>query len=230
MKWDEHTLREECAKISPEVQAKFDSFPYMIQKIDLARYVVLYNYGGISVDTDMKSFKSIKYIPGFEKNDFIVSYVGFPGNIFGILNNALIICKKNHPILHDLIMSITQENLLESDYAKKELYIYTTTGPYKFNSIIKAHTGEALIIDNKYLEPCLSMDPFCKISPDSIMDHKHEVSWMDGGTKLFLQLCITLLYFIIYLLAPALLIVFFICLISGKFFRRVKLFFRGRFR
>lgn len=202
MKWDEKGLREECAKISVAVLEKFDSFKYIIQKVDLGRYAVLYNYGGISVDTDMASFKPIAGVPGFNTKDFIISYSAFPAYIIGWVNNGLIMCKKNHHILFDLIMNITETNVKESDFVTKELYINATTAPSKFNELVYKNRDEVLILDHKYFEPCFSVDPLCEPGDDSIMDHKHELSWFHGCMKWLAQFVIILIYVLLGVFLP----------------------------
>jgi len=206
MQWDEESLREECAKVDPAVLTKFDSFPHLIQKVDLGRYVVLHNYGGVTVDTDMKSLKSIIATPHFTEHDFIVSSSAFPTNLAGWINNALIMSSPQHPILHELIMSIAHCQRKESDFTSKELFIDATTSPSKFNSILGRHRSEILVLDHRYFEPCFSVDPICAPGEQSIMDHKHELSWFNGITKLLCQILIVLIYGLLYIGIPGLVI------------------------
>jgi mannosyltransferase OCH1-like enzyme len=204
--WDEASLRRECGRISPSVQAKFDSFPHLIQKVDLGRYVVLYNHGGISVDTDMKSLRPIEFTPQFSTHDFIVSYSAFPANMLGWINNALIMCRPGHPILLELITSIADCQKKVADFASKELYIDATTSPSKFNSVLYKHSAHILILDHTFFEPCFSVDPICSPGSSSIMDHKHELSWFHGFTKVLCQIFIVLIYGILYIGIPGLLL------------------------
>jgi mannosyltransferase OCH1-like enzyme len=206
MQWDEQGLRAECAKVGPEVMDKFDSFKYLMQKVDLGRYAVLYNYGGISVDTDMKSFKSIDATPGFADHDFIVSYSAFPGNALGIINNALIMVKKEHPVMRKLIMRIVACKAKEAEFPSKELYIGATTSPTMFNTIVYENFSEVHVLNNVFFEPCFStIDPVCRPSNKSIMDHQHELSWFNGWMKLFVQFLILLMYAFIILIIPVIL-------------------------
>ena len=204
--WDEAGLRRECGRISAAVQAKFDSFPHLIQKVDLGRYVVLYNYGGISVDTDMKSLRPIETTPHFSESesDFIVSYSAFPANLAGWINNALIMCKPHHPILLELITSIADCQRTADEFPTKELYIDATTSPSKFNGVLYRHLSEIVILDHTFFEPCFSVDPVCRPGPTSIMDHKHELSWFHGYTKLLGQLTFIVLYAALYVGLPIL--------------------------
>ena len=196
MKWDEGTLRAECLRVSPATAAKFDAFPLMIQKIDLGRYVVLYNYGGISVDTDMVQLKPIDKTPQIETADFIVSKSPFPGNLQFECNNALIMTSFNNPILLDLINTI-----IATDYSftvDNATYVNNTTGPIVFNNVIALYNPDIVKLNNKYFEPCNSFNKLCRVDTSSIMDHQHEASWQPSWMHflsylLFIVWCIVLL-------------------------------------
>jgi mannosyltransferase OCH1-like enzyme len=190
LQWDEHSLRVECAKFSKEVLDKFNSFPYLIQKVDLSRFVVLYNYGGVSIDTDMKSLKPIDTTPNIESADCIVSMGSFPLNVLGYTNNAVFLIKPRHPLMYDIINSIVESNKKESSYFSKELYIDATTGPRFVDSIVKRH--DVIKIDNIYYEPCNEYFP-CSIDAESIMDHQHGNSWMDSSSIIIIKILIFLL-------------------------------------
>jgi mannosyltransferase OCH1-like enzyme len=202
MQWDEKSLREECMKIGPEVAAKFDEFPYLVQKVDLGRYVVVYNHGGITVDTDMKSLRSVSNTPNIDTADMIVSYSAFPANMLGIFNNAMIFAKPHHPALHELIQTIVESSVKESDFPNKEMYINATTAFSKFNKIVNAHKDTIVFLDHKYFEPCFSVDPVCKPTSASIMDHKHELSWFNGYTKILAKILIVILYLLVFVVIP----------------------------
>uniref|UniRef100_A0A6C0L6C9 Glycosyltransferase n=1 Tax=viral metagenome TaxID=1070528 RepID=A0A6C0L6C9_9ZZZZ len=177
MHWDEESLRRECALVGNAVLEKFDSFSHLIQKVDLGRFVILYNYGGISVDTDMKSLNSIDTTPYIDLADCMISKGAFPLNLTGRTNNAVILTRPRHPFLHDLILTITSSNL-EEQYSTKEMCIYYTTGPHLFETVLERHRDEVVFLDNRFYEPCFSLDPMCNPKEDSIMDHQHEMSWI----------------------------------------------------
>ena len=151
MHWDEESLRRECALVGNAVLEKFDSFPHLIQKVDLGRFVILYNYGGISVDTDMKSLNSIDTTPYIDLAYCMISKGAFPLNITGRTNNAVILTRPHHPFLHDLILTITSSNL-EEQYSTKEMCIYYTTGPHLFERVLERHRVEVVFLDNRIYE------------------------------------------------------------------------------
>jgi len=194
MQWDETSLRHECGKLGQEVVAKFDSFSLMIQKIDLGRYVVLYNYGGITVDTDMVSLKPIDETPGIETDALIVSMAGFPYNWLGYANNALLIAKAHHFIIQEIIQTIVSNTTSSED-------IYNTTGPLLINNIITKYPDSIIKLHNRYYEPCsLHYSMVCSPSKDTIMDHQHDTFWWNPFSKfihlIFLIICYLLVFLI----------------------------------
>jgi mannosyltransferase OCH1-like enzyme len=172
----------------------------MIQKIDLGRYVVLYNYGGITVDTDMVQLKPIDETPNINTDKLIVSSSAFPLKYFGFINNALLIAKKNHYVVKDIIQTIISNNKTASDFLEKTVFIINTTGPVMFSKIIKNHSDSIIILDNKYYEPCISLDMLCSPGKDAIMDHQHDGSWQNPFIKFMYSILYILLYLIIFLI------------------------------
>ena len=209
MTWDETSLRQECMKLGQDVAERFDSFPYLMQKVDLGRYVVIYNYGGISVDTDMKSLRPISETPHLDTDKLIVSYSAFPVSVLGFVNNAMILAKKYNPVLLKLIQSIVQTPVKESDYPTKEFYIDASTSPSRFNTIIFKYKENVLFLDHRHYEPCFSVDPVCRPNKYSIMDHKHELSWFHGTTKHFVTWLLYLLYLTLFVIFPIVFLVWF---------------------
>jgi len=224
MKWDEKSLRKECLKISDECLAKFESFELIISKVDFGRYVVLYNYGGISVDTDMVSLQPIRNTPYIGTSDFLISYQAYPFNLLNIKNNAVIICTPKNSILKDIIIAIIQNKKVVSDFMSKELYVHFTTSNYVVGEILNAHPNEFKVLDYKYFEPCNSNDPYCTIPSDSIMDHQHEMSWMNPIMRYFFAFMFFVLNYFVYIL-------FIIgAAVAYSIYRKNARFFKGRRR
>jgi mannosyltransferase OCH1-like enzyme len=193
MRWDEKSLQNECQKLGKEYLDKFNELPHMIMKVDFGRYVVLYNHGGISVDTDMYSLNPILSLSELKNHNFIISNSAFPSNMFNYVNNALIIVTPHNPIMKEILLGILKSKNKEKDHISKETYINNTTGPTYINSIVKSHDS-VYILDNKYFEPCMSSDPVCKPSKETIMDHQHELSWMNPYLKFLSKVFYILLY------------------------------------
>lgn len=178
MQWNEADLRKECLKYSAECAERFDSFDLMILKVDLGRYVVLYNYGGISIDTDMAPLKPLSNTPGINNDIFMISMSAFPLNMLGKINNAVILTPVQNELLKKIIDTIISEKKNCDAFITKEMCVENITGPLFINDIIYNSKLPYKIMNNKYYEPCFNNDVMCSINKNSIMDHKHEGSWV----------------------------------------------------
>lgn len=183
-KWDEKSLRAECEKFSPEALAKFDGFINMIQKIDFGRYIVLYNYGGVSIDCDVECRRPLDKTPGIDRYDLIVSknsLTNLENKVasFGlskdlvIINNATICCSPENPIMKKLI-----EFLIENESWNEDLLLDTQlkTGPLILSVFFNKYLDDILILDSDVFEP------FGNINKRTILNHKYDQSWTGFGT------------------------------------------------
>lgn len=183
-KWDEDSLRDECGKFSPEALAKFEGFTNMIQKIDFGRYVVLYKYGGVSIDCDVECRRPLDKTPGIDRYDLILSKnplnkLENKFTTFGlskdlvIINNATICCSPENPIMKKLI-----EFLIENESWNEDLLLDTQlkTGPLILSVFFNKYLDDILILDSDVFEP------FGNINKRTILNHKYDQSWTGFGT------------------------------------------------
>lgn len=185
MKWDEGTLRAECEKFSPEALKKFDGFDNMIQKVDFGRYVLLHNYGGVSVDCDAKCLRPLEKIPGLDRYDLILSKnsmdhlenkltsFGLSKNIV-MLNNATICCSKEHPVIKHFI-----EFLIENESWNEDLMLDTQlkTGPLITSIFFNKYLDypEMNIVDSEIFEP------WGNVTRRTVLNHMYAQSWTGFG-------------------------------------------------
>ncbi len=175
MEWDEQSLRSECAALGPEFLHTFDRLPLLISKVDFGRYVVIYRYGGVSLDLDMAPLQPLNSTPGLDEHPLMLSRTMLGGPI---VNNALFIACPHNPFVMRLLLAIVNSDANYEAYPTKDLYVQMTTGPLFLTRM--AASENIHILDSKYFEPCISLDAGC-IRPDAaIMDHQHELSWMNG--------------------------------------------------
>ncbi len=144
------------------------------QRADLARYAILYIYGGIYLDMDMICKKNLK---SFLENDIF-----FTNDIFNFLYKryltGIIGAKKNHPIF-----KLMMENMiLRKDSALK--FVAYSTGTQLFYDSVQQYmkdTGDTNIsmIKRKYLHPCSILDDdLCAYKCDSCyVAHTNYSSW-----------------------------------------------------
>lgn len=181
----------------------YNNLPLMVQKIDYAKYIILYHYGGIYIDMDVLCLKNMKkLLELFSDADFIVSYLPLSKTeIFSVnklnkiirrkkaikvdkmINNGIILCKKNSEIIK-IIMDKIKENFY-TKYKKmfRDVYIFNTTGPIIFSDIINNYQGKdnVKVIDSKYMEPCTVLMKKCDLTK-SFFKHEHQRTW--GTNKL----------------------------------------------
>jgi mannosyltransferase OCH1-like enzyme len=227
MKWDEKSLRRECEKFSPEALAKFDGFDKMIQKIDFGRYVVLYNYGGVSVDCDVECLRPLDKIPGLDRYDLIISknsLTRLENNAcsFGlsrdlvIINNATLCCSKEHPVMKHLI-----EFLIENESWNEDVGLDTQlkTGPLILSVFFNAYLDnpDMSIVDSEVFEP------FGNVTRRTILNHKYDQTWTQVGSHPVKAYRVLKNNFVIILILAVAILGFFLIrgLVSGKYIEQL---------
>lgn len=180
----------------------FKKLPLLIQKVDMAKYLILNYYGGIYVDLDMKCIKPLSrlikvdkpiilsqlYIDGCDERSlfcprtFVSSLGKFANGIF--VNNAFLGSVPGHIFWLDIIETISDRFYL--DYKLKEYFVSYTTGPAMINSVIRKNWSKykdiIKIIPYYYFEPC-SKNGLCNTTK-SFAVHKYSGSWGSGLLQL----------------------------------------------
>lgn len=172
IKWDQDTIRKVVSDLGPTYLAKYDGLKIMHQKIDFGRYAILYTFGGISVDIDAMAHKGFDSTPHISDSDFIVS-----DNSTGkFINNATILVSAKNPLMFLLINSIDGDcKFYQSDF----FCVLQTTGPFAFTRFIKSHLDSVTVLPSVYFEPCSGLDDNCSVSDKTILNHKHEQTWVN---------------------------------------------------
>jgi mannosyltransferase OCH1-like enzyme len=216
-KWDEESLRDECEKFSPEALEKFNGFTSMIQKVDFGRYIVLHNYGGVSVDCDAECQKPLDKIPHIDVFDLIISKnplnkienkiasFGLSSDLV-MLNNATICCSKEHPLMKRFI-----EFLIENESWNEDATLDThlKTGPLVLSIFFNKFIDEFFIIDSEVFEP------WGHVTKRTVLNHKYDHSWVDSYLIPFLNLYKFIKNNLVWIL------LFIVVIFKFLFFRRV---------
>jgi inositol phosphorylceramide mannosyltransferase catalytic subunit len=104
----------------------FDETPNYGQKADIARYEILYKYGGLYIDVDFEGLRSFDLF-----HHAYTFYTGVSNTQELELNNALIGAAPGHPILKLCI-----DNLKSAGTNPTPSDIIQTTGPLYFTEIV----------------------------------------------------------------------------------------------
>lgn len=162
---------------------------YLHLKVDFARYVIIYIYGGVYIDMDAKCQKSLDpLLKQYEEYDLILSKVNC--NLLECyincrnktcLNNGIIISKKNNIIMKKMIDYVLGHPHC-SFLSTKITCIQNITGPKRLTDIVYKNINDKVkLLDYDYLEPC-NIDK-CNITENTYVVHKHNISWIPNFLK-----------------------------------------------
>lgn len=196
MFWDETKILKLLK--DPMLLDTYDNFDYMLQKVDFARYLILYYYGGITIDMDAYCIKPLSdmlnnmtepYDIAISKSNlnFLESYVlCYRGEYY---SNANIIAKTRCHFLKAMINQIVIDSKTLSKPYTQISAITNSTGPafftnfiYDYNdNVISPNKSIILLLDYHIVEPCKA--GICDINDDTYIVHKHELSWINTPVK-----------------------------------------------
>lgn len=203
MFWDRNYINDLIKQVNVNwITETYNNFPLMIQKIDFAKYIILYYIGGIYVDMDMKCIKSLNNLielPNIKTKKIVVSNLTYDFiqrvifllsgnfNVKNLVNNGVIMCEPKHEIILNT-MKYGYQN--KDNFFKNKsnfLYIFYSTGPLALSNALidytnqnKYSSSEIEILDQSYFEGCdlgEVKNGTCKIPENAIGVHYYEGSW-----------------------------------------------------
>lgn len=212
--WDEISVLNLLKNTNKEWFKNYYKFNYLHQKVDYAKLIIIYIYGGIFIDMDaytIQKLDSLFYKYG--NYDFVVSYAKEINPMVNYsvcrrfskcLNNGIFMGKPNTDILRFMINNITYDcSIIQNQVT----CIANTTGPVFFDKHIfkyindneNTNKSKILILDNDYFEPC-TLD-ICEITGNTYIKHEHNISWINDSIRPLIKLYLnyTLLFNILFL-------------------------------
>jgi mannosyltransferase OCH1-like enzyme len=172
MIWDQNSIEELIKNNYPQYWNLYNRYEYMILKIDLARYIILYHYGGVYIDMDMEYIKDFYDL--IEENDTLIvnkTYQGF-------VNNGVILSSQYNNFWIYYI-NILNKKSPKSIFEPKLFYVERATGPFEFNKMIKNYSKNnyVKILDYEYFEPCYTKYK-CNLTHNSRLKNYFGNSWL----------------------------------------------------
>jgi mannosyltransferase OCH1-like enzyme len=214
---DDKFMEESCYQFSTECHKIYRNLKLMHLKIDLARYVILYLYGGVYVDMDAYILRPLNHsktvqelINVYEQqNKHVVGLSKLNINMFESLimsgdinsyNNSIMFSSPGNPALKRFIEFVLK-NIVANENSNLNNYfvVQNSTGPKVFNRFFgePIRDSELVIFDSNVFEPC-DIGQNCSIDNNTIAIHMFERSWLSKYTILLID--------IYYALKPTLLI------------------------
>lgn len=199
--WDDKKIIKLLETYYPYFLDTYYSYPYMHQKIDSAKYFILYTYGGLYIDMDMICLKKMDDFLNYDlvlsqlddiscyKDKFCISmYVMSLGNLKNgmTINNGIILCSPNHYYIQQLIKNLIQA-YQQTNTSQKVLAISNTTGPVFCSMVFEKNKSKLLndskikIVSQKIFEPCLDRDN-CDTT-GAYTDHIMTKTWLSPFYK-----------------------------------------------
>jgi inositol phosphorylceramide mannosyltransferase catalytic subunit len=168
--WDEDKIKMELPNDLLKMYKRTKSYA---QKADIARYWILYNYGGLYVDADAE----IKKLPmDIWNEDFVASKTAMLGTL--LINNGVIACKRKSKVMGKIL------EFVKSNYKNCDNWLCVfKLGPYGFTKIIKDNINleKVKLLNHELWEPCF-VGKLCKNNQNVEIRHEHDLSWIDQKT------------------------------------------------
>ena len=166
----------------------YNNLPYMIQKIDFCKYLILYTYGGIYVDIDTICEKTLISFIDDNFNLIVSKILVYPYINYKLINNGIIFSSKNNRFFYYLFLNI-KLNIHPEIYYNKDYYILKSTGPLCFtetlyNYLLKTQDIKILILDESYFESNTLMELNNYSRRGKYITHIHNSSWTSYLFKL----------------------------------------------
>ncbi|XP_053408031.1 uncharacterized protein LOC128559700 [Mercenaria mercenaria] len=107
--WTDISARQLIATRHPTLLPTWDNYPLVIKKADALRYVLLYEFGGVYADLDMKCMRpldraTMKYACILTPEPFEHSTILY--RLPFLLSNAFMMCRPKHPFMKQAILSL----------------------------------------------------------------------------------------------------------------------------
>lgn len=168
--WNEKEIQE-FGLINQEL---FDAAPNYGEKSDIARYEILYRYGGLYVDTDFECLRQFTLF--HHAYDFYTGQQPLDGG-YVLLNNGLIACAPGHPILRYCVEKMLENKNIRDTQIK--------TGPVFFTKAVITHLNDKQLVNGifppTYFYPLGFTDKASDIANsikfETFAAHYNEASW-----------------------------------------------------
>ena len=122
-----------------------------IQRIDFAKYVILYKYGGIYMDLDVNIIEDDNRALRNLMRLFKLEYLFVRWNDSTLPYNAILGASRKHPLFLAIIKGTKQAYIEKSKmpiYKKwKGRFVFQTTGHYMLQRVLKQHNIDDYITD-----------------------------------------------------------------------------------
>lgn len=200
--WDEPRIQR-LVDTQDAWRVKYATFVHLHQRVDFAKLLILFTYGGIAIDADAYTVRKLDSL--FDDHadaSFIVSElrefarpIGWIHNLVvcgatgTCVNNGCLIAKAGSRVLALIIDRLLALSTCEPGTGKMSC-IQATTGPHMFHRLVREYakdpTNRIVVLDYDKLEPCISSS--CDITERTYIVHAHELTWFNPAFASFVRI------------------------------------------
>jgi len=180
--WTDDDNRNHIKQHYPWFLEKYDSYPYHIQRVDAARYFILYSVGGLYVDMDSRCLKPITSL--IKTNEIILGeehpYHAELFNRSKIIGNAFMFARfSGHPFFRAVIEELATCTVTSNQ--DNNTYVLETTGPLMLTRVYEQYEKKKSVI----LLPHDKLYPINSQFAENLLNSKEEDEAFIKKTKAY---------------------------------------------
>jgi mannosyltransferase OCH1-like enzyme len=153
--WTDADNRNFVADRFPTMLSLYDSYSHPIQRVDMARYLILHVHGGVFVDLDFEALRpldphlSSDCVFGAEPAENCAAH-----GMAEIISNAFMAVRPGHPCMLAVIAALP-EAFRRAQGLERNRAILETTGPFHLTRCVRAYSGadQVMILPSEALYP-----------------------------------------------------------------------------
>lgn len=166
--WTDESGRELIAKRHPLLLDIWDNVHKGVQRGDILRYVILYEFGGMYADLDVEFLRPLDRLTN--KYSCVLSPEPFEHSVFlyklpFVINQAIMLCKPKHPFFKMLIDNLGK--------AVQVSDVMDSTGPKFITNIFQKYTGIDYNSELRTDNSVLKSEPYFYYNFVSETDERH---------------------------------------------------------
>lgn len=154
--WNNARMNKFVKEHYPQYWYVYCKFPYNVQRWDAIRYLILDKMGGMYVDFDYESIRSMEDLLEDKTCCFSLEKE-FASNYFPIFNNALMLSTPEHPFMQRIVRYVFSRTTLISNCSNKQMSVFNLTGPYAlvrlYDSLTEEEQKEVYLIPAEHVSP-----------------------------------------------------------------------------
>lgn len=203
--WTDEDIRNHIATYHPEFLELHDNYKYSIQRADMIRYFVLYDYGGIYSDLDLYPTQSFEpYL--MNEGDYFV----FSANTPSVFTNSLMISPLHSNIMLEIIGNLQSSNDNKAWWSVgKHLEVMNTTGPLLLTNTLYDTQSIYNVLPKSKFNPYSIIEEFTEDKKNVVIHALEGSSWHSWDSSLYNTVLRNKVYSILLGIVVLLFIIFF---------------------